>query len=169
MSKIDKNLHLGCGSKILPGYVNTDIQNWSGLCDYTVDARDLSIFPSNRFEFVYTRQMLEHIPPWDTMKALKEWHRVLKPGGKVKISVPDLKQIFEGWLVTGKTTENEALKNIYGNTLPYEKRYKNRAHLTGFTFERLKRLLKEAGFVDVVQLEEKPLILLVEARKGSKK
>ena len=167
MSKTSNKLHLGCGSKILPGYCNTDLENWSGKCDYVLDARDLSIFPDNRFELVYTRQMLEHIPPWDTMMALKEWYRVLNPGGKVRISVPDLKQIFEGWLVTGETTENEALKNIYGNTLPYEKRYKNRAHLTGFTFERLRRLLEEVGFVDVVQLEEKKLILLVEATKGS--
>lgn len=163
--KNSKKLHLGCGSKILPDYCNTDLENWSGKCDYTVDARDLSIFKDGQFELVYTRQMLEHIPPWDTTKALAEWYRVLTSGGKVRISVPDLKQIFERWLVTGETTENEALKNIYGNTLPYEKRYKNRAHLTGFTFGRLKRLLEEVGFVDVVQLEEKPLILLVEATK----
>lgn len=165
MTKKSKKLHLGCGSKILPGFVNTDIENWSCLCDYVVDARDLSIFPNGRFELVYSRQMLEHIPPWDTMRALREWYRVLEVGGKVRISVPDLEQIFRRWLIDGTTSENEALKNIYGNTLPYEKRYSRRAHLTGFTFGRLRRLLEEVGFVDVIQLDEKPLILLVEAVK----
>jgi predicted SAM-dependent methyltransferase len=165
MSKHSNNLQLGCGPDILPDFCNTDIENWSGQCDYVLDARDLSIFPDNRFELVYSRQMLEHIAEWDTLPALKEWRRVLKPGGKVRISVPDLAQVFYCWLIDKSIEEHTALNNIYGKLYPRNHRYERRQHLTGFTFVRLKRLLEEVGFVDVVQLEDEKLILLVEATK----
>jgi len=108
-------LHLGCGSKILPGYINTDIENWSGLCDYVVDARDLSQFDNDSFKEVYSRQMLEHIQPYDTMKVLKEMYRVLQLGGRVRISVPDIERICIGWLVDKTVEENEALNNTWGS------------------------------------------------------
>ena len=158
-------LHIGCGSDIIPDFCNTDIEDWSGQCDYVVDARNLSMFDSGRFELVYARQVLEHIPPYDTVTALKEWRRVLMAGGKVKISVPDLEQVFREWLIDNTIEEHTALNNIYGKMYPRKHRYERRQHFTGFTFARLKRMLEEAGFVGMVQLEDKPLILLVEATK----
>jgi len=158
-------LHLGCGPEILSDFCNTDIENWSGQCDYVLDARDLSIFPDNHFELIYSRQMLEHIAEWDTVPTLKEWYRVLKPGGIVRINVPDLAQVFYCWLIEKSIEDNTALNNIYGKMYPKKHRYERRQHFTGFTFERLKRLLEEVGFVDIIQLEDEPLILLVEAKK----
>lgn len=158
-------LHLGCGAKILPGYINTDIEDWSGKCDYVVDARDLSIFEDNSFEEVYSRQMLEHIQPYDTEQVLKEMYRVLQPGGKVKISVPDVERICIGWLVDKTVEENEALNNIWGTVYEGGKRFARREHKTGFTFERLSRLLKEADFVNVKRIDDKYLLLVVEAIK----
>lgn len=158
-------LHLGCGSKILPGYINTDIENWSGLCDYVIDARDLSIFDDNSFEEVYTRQMLEHIHPYDTLTVLKEIYRVLVPRGKAKISVPDLERICLGWLADKTVLEHEALNNIYGKTYKYGKRYVRREHKTGFTFDILRRKLNEVGFKNVTRIEDKYLLLVVEAIK----
>lgn len=154
-------LHLGCGSKILSGYVNTDIENWSSKCDCVVDARNLP-FVDNSFTEVYSRQMLEHIQPYDTMQVLREMYRV---GSKVKISVPDIERICIGWLVDKTVQENEALNNIWGTVYKGGKRFVRREHKTGFTFDRLKRLLKEAGFRRVVRAEDKPLLLVVEAVK----
>lgn len=50
------------------------------------DIRNIK-FPSNEFDFVYTMGTIEHIPDYE--KALKEIYRVLKPGGKAIIGVPN--------------------------------------------------------------------------------
>ena len=76
-------LHLGCGSVHLDGYINIDIELWSSACDLAADATDLRMFKDNSVEHIFTHALLEHIPPWDTIKTLKEWHRVLKPAGAI--------------------------------------------------------------------------------------
>lgn len=151
----------------MPGFINADVENWSGQCDYVLDARDLSVFEDGQFELIYTRQMLEHLPGWSIPDALREWRRVLKQGGVLRISTPDLERVFRGWLIDGTVEEHEALNNIYGLTYPQKRKYSRRAHLTGFTFERLSRLLHEAGFTQITRIEdEKHLLLVVEAIKA---
>jgi len=164
-------LNLGCGKRKLEGYVNIDLQNWGpGQCDILADARDLDMFEDGSVDRIVTAGLLEHIPPWQTLPALREWHRVLKPGGTIRVAVPDLERIFRGWLVEGTVPEQRALDFIFGgdkvpNLYGFYKYYD---HLTGFTFERLARLLQEAGFQDCERAEHwrnRDVVLVVEARK----
>jgi predicted SAM-dependent methyltransferase len=163
-------LHLGCGSVHLKDHVNIDIQDWAGACDIVADATNLEMYPDGSVDHIFSHALLEHIPPWNTMKALQEWYRVLKPGGTIRIDVPDLEQIFEGWLVNGTVTDKVALNNIFGGNKHPDKAYEAQHHLTGFTFCVLVGYLIRCGFVCFEQLEDPQYVcmLIVTARKPEK-
>jgi hypothetical protein len=40
---------------------------------------------------VYASHVLEHLPMADAEKALNEWIRILKPGGKLRLKVPNIR------------------------------------------------------------------------------
>jgi SAM-dependent methyltransferase len=134
-----KKLHLGCGSKILKGFVNVDIQDIKGV-DYSgVDASDLSRFEDDSFDLIYASHVLEHIPRTKTFFTLLEWNRVLKPGGVLRIGVPDFDSTVKVYL---RDNDYENLLNwIYGGS-----EVKTNIHYRQFTFSGLKTLLIEAGF-----------------------
>jgi len=146
-------LHLGCGSVHLDGYVNMDIQDWAGACDLTADASDLHMFRDDCVDHIFNHAVLEHIPPWDTARTLREWNRVLKPGGTIQIEVPDLERIFQDWLVHKTLGEQEAIDNIYGGNKAPNKVYSRQDHLTGFTYDRLTRMMSECSFTGFKRLE----------------
>ncbi len=72
-------LHLGCGGKHLPGYLNIDM-NWSSATDYTCNIAKLSC-PDNSVSRIETYHVIEHIPRPQAERVLQEWYRVLQPGG----------------------------------------------------------------------------------------
>jgi len=167
MEKEPLKLHLGCGSIHLDGYINADIQDWAGACDLTANAGDLHTFKDNSVDHIFNHALLEHIPPWGTMKTLKEWNRVLKPGGIIQIEVPDLERIFQDWLVNKTIGEQEAIDNIYGGNKAPNKVYSRQDHLTGFTYDGLTRMMSECSFTDFTRLEHPKYhhILVVRACK----
>jgi SAM-dependent methyltransferase len=160
-------LHLGCGSEYLKGYVNIDVEDWAGICDMVANATHLPMFPDNSVDHIFNHALLEHIPPWDTLPALQEWYRILRPGGTIQIEVPDLERIFEDWLVEGSLGEAEAINNIFGGNKSPDKAYRAQDHLTGFTFGRLTKMMAQVGFEDCERLEHDTYhhILVVHARK----
>jgi SAM-dependent methyltransferase len=81
-------LHLGCGTKILPGCLNVDRAKLPGV-DLVVD---LNRFPwpfrSGAWDKVVAHHVVEHLA--DTPRVLREMHRVLKPGGICELRVPNI-------------------------------------------------------------------------------
>ncbi len=71
------------------------------------DARDLSCFVSNAFDFVYSSHLLEDFE--DTEAVLREWVRVLKPGGNLIIYCPD-EMVYRAHCTATGQTYNEAHK-----------------------------------------------------------
>jgi predicted SAM-dependent methyltransferase len=47
-------------------------------------------FASDTFDFIFSEHMIEHVSHDDGAKMLAECHRVLKPGGHIRITTPDL-------------------------------------------------------------------------------
>lgn len=108
-------LNLGCGSCIVEGWVNVDwsigarmarvpllsvATKWLGLFrnewSKEIFIHNLSCpFPwsSNSIDVCYSSHTLEHLDRDDGMHFLRECHRVLKPGGILRVVVPDLNAI----------------------------------------------------------------------------
>ena len=84
-----KKLHLGCGENLLSGWFNTDLHP-TGPSVATLDVTKPFPFPSSSLEEIFSEHMIEHIPYVDAIDMLKECYRVLQPGGKIRISTPNL-------------------------------------------------------------------------------
>lgn len=85
-------LNLGCGDKILPGYVNVDVaESRRGLRpDVLCDLRKLTSFEDNTADEILSVHVVEHFWRWEVVDILKEWTRVLKPGGTMFLECPNL-------------------------------------------------------------------------------
>jgi SAM-dependent methyltransferase len=91
-NKDSRKLNLGCGAFTKEGYVNVD--HWA---DYNVDVRhDLEVFPypfeSGSFDLIEADHVLEHLR--DPFSVFKECHRLLAPGGILKVRVPHFSRGF---------------------------------------------------------------------------
>lgn len=77
-------LNLGCGDKIIDGYINVDVvQERAGKQpDVICDIRNLDIFPDNFCDEVMAIHVVEHFWRWEIQAIIKEWVRIIKPGGK---------------------------------------------------------------------------------------
>lgn len=160
-------LNLGCGGVYLPGYVNIDKVAWgSREPDLIADVLDLNMYDDGTVDHIHNYGLLEHIPPWNTMRALREWARVLRPGGTIHIEVPDLIFILEGWK-SGALEEYLALNYIYGANKSANKVYEDQHHLTGFTYSRLASMMSQAGFTDICRVDSERMrwALAVEATR----
>lgn len=78
-------LNLGCGKRILGGYVNVDIVPGEGV-DVVADLNKRFPFPDDHAYFILATDFLEHVE--DPIFCMKEIHRILKPGGIVEITIP---------------------------------------------------------------------------------
>lgn len=83
-----KKLNLGVGDRPLAGWVNYDLKEGPGI-DVVGDVRDLSDFDADSFDVVRASHLLEHFYVNEVPALLREWIRVLRPGGFLLICVPD--------------------------------------------------------------------------------
>ena len=83
-----KRLHLGCGSKFIPGFFHVDIQHHSHI-DQLCSVEKLSFVPDGAVELIYACHVLEHFGRFQIVDVLQEWCRVLETGGVLRLSVPD--------------------------------------------------------------------------------
>jgi predicted SAM-dependent methyltransferase len=90
-------LNLGCGNRYHPDWINMDITpRGQGVirCDLT---RGIPL-PDGSCDVVYHSHLLEHLRRPDALSLIKECYRVLKPGGILRVAVPDLEQICRQYL-----------------------------------------------------------------------
>lgn len=145
-------LHIG-GQETHPDWKILDVESRPEV-DYVANAQDLSQFESNSIDVIYASHVLEHFYynlNNELIDTLKEWHRVLKPEGKLLISVPDLKTLC--WIYLNPNLlpiERHQLMRIMfgGQTNIYD------VHKVGFDFEVLALYLEESGFQEYEQVSE---------------
>jgi len=90
-------LNLGCGHRYHPAWINMDM----AASDPNVINCDLSMgipLPENYCDVVYHAAVLEHLRIPDSVKFIKECNRVLKPGGVLRVGVPDLEMLCRLYL-----------------------------------------------------------------------
>jgi predicted SAM-dependent methyltransferase len=87
-------LNLGCGDRYHKDWINLDM----GKKRFGIISHNLISgipFPENMFDVVYHSHVLEHFSKSDGKKLIEECYRILKPGGIIRIAVPDLEQIIK--------------------------------------------------------------------------
>ncbi|MGQ0810074.1 MAG: class I SAM-dependent methyltransferase [Nitrospiraceae bacterium] len=84
-----KCLNLGCGPRFHPAWTNIDTRSNSPHV-LAHDCRDGIPFPEHSFDVVYHSHILEHFPKIEALRFLKECFRVARPGGIIRVAVPDL-------------------------------------------------------------------------------
>jgi predicted SAM-dependent methyltransferase len=125
-----------------------------GPCvDHVGNAADLSRFETGTFTEVYASHVLEHFDYKDELLAtLKEWHRVLRPGGMLHISVPDMDTLARLFLERQLLSVEErflVMRMIFGGHID---RYDY--HMVGLNEEFLLQFLFAAGFAKAARVPE---------------
>lgn len=96
MSKLNY-LNIGCGSTFHPEWSNVDMVSKSPSVKASNLLKGLP-YPDRQFQVVYHSHVLEHFPMEKAGDFVGECFRVLKPGGIIRIVVPDLENIAKEYL-----------------------------------------------------------------------
>lgn len=149
-----EKLHLGCGRIRLPGFCNVDILR-TPAADVVSDISTLEVFPDESVGLIYACHVLEHFSHVDAVRVLTRWFTVLKPGGELRISVPDIDRIVKiyvkNWQHFQTPGHSPWVGLLYGGQGdPYD------FHKTGFNYCWMKHLLEGIGFIDVIEYPHEP-------------
>lgn len=85
-----RKLHLGCGKNILDGWLNTDVLSRRRDVRYLDVTKRFPFSNTDEFDYVFSEHLIEHIPLSGGLAMLGECCRILKLGGKIRITTPDL-------------------------------------------------------------------------------
>jgi predicted SAM-dependent methyltransferase len=88
-----KKLHVGCGPAPIPGWINTDINPLDSSVMY-MDAASPWPFQEGELDYVFSEHLIEHLTFDGGVFFLREAHRCLKPGGRIRIATPNIKFLF---------------------------------------------------------------------------
>jgi SAM-dependent methyltransferase len=149
-------LNLGCGDKIIEGYVNVDlVQERAGRQpDVICDVRNLDVFSDNYCDEILAVHVVEHFWRWEVEAVIKEWFRVLKPGGKLILECPNLKTACEEFL---NDPDKASLPGTEGQRTMWvfygDPRWQDplMVHRWGYTPNSLASLMKICGLIEVKQ------------------
>jgi predicted SAM-dependent methyltransferase len=105
-------LNIGAGSTVIEGF--TPIDRKLGTEAYPLPYADGSV------DEIRASHILEHFTFGDAQKAMEEWSRVLKPGGRIRISVPDVDKVLKDetpnrlfYLMGGQMHADDIHKSAY--------------------------------------------------------
>jgi predicted SAM-dependent methyltransferase len=144
MSDTDINLHLGCGKRVLPGFVHIDLADYPHIA-HRRDIRDLSFLPDGYAALIYSCHSFEYFDRHEAVAVLREWNRVLRLGGVLRLAVPDFEALLEVY------RRSDDLSRVLGPLFgrweinPGQLIY----HRTVYDFNSLSTLLTANGFGQV--------------------
>jgi predicted SAM-dependent methyltransferase len=85
-------LHLGCGMRHIPGYVHVDVLDAPHI-DHRCSVDNLCDFADGSVDLIYASHVLEHFGRHEVEAVLRGWYRVMRPGGVLRIAVPDFSSV----------------------------------------------------------------------------
>lgn len=151
-------LNIGCGSNILSGWLNTEFEELVPRGVLYLDATRPFPFADASFDLVFSEHMIEHVPLAGAANMLRECHRVLKSGGRIRIGTPRLEFMLE--LLSNPTEAHETYADLHFQDFTEEPEVRTPARIMNdyyrmwghqFVYDEptLRLLLERAGFVGV--------------------
>jgi SAM-dependent methyltransferase len=161
-------LQLGTGPNPLPGWLNTDLfpdvdpEHRSELV--RLDAAKPFPLADMSLDYVFSEHQIEHIAEADARLMVEECFRVLKPGGRIRLSTPDLWAIvrlyedplgdaehhYVAWVMT-RFRPGISWGNPRCHVINHI--FKDHGHQFIYDYETLSALLEGAGFREVIRCE----------------
>ncbi len=141
--------------------------------DVVASITDMSPVPDASVDAVYSHHNIEHIFAHEVPLAMREFFRVLRPGGEVLLATPDLQNVartiasgrLEDTLYRSGSGPISALDVVYGLRSDILTGREFMAHRTGFTRGTLARKLGAAGFAEIEVSRAVPFALWARARR----
>lgn len=154
-------LNLGSGTHNVPGWVNIDLWGWQAAWgvhpDVVWDLRRPLPLPDGSVEAVFMEHVLEHLAAPVGLGALEQCHRLLRPGGVLRLSVPDFGRYARSYVAATTGTGEDAdflTRERPGRPTPLmavaEVVY-HHGHVSVWDAETLTALMRCAGFTDVTR------------------
>lgn len=149
-------LNLGCGDKILEGFINVDVVEARAgkKPDVICDLHQLTPFEDNSADEIMAIHVVEHFWRWEIVDILKEWTRVLKPGGRMVLECPNLLSACQAVLddpanatLPGQQGQR-SMWVLYGDPTWRDPLM---VHRWGYTPQSLAQVMHEAGLRDLRQ------------------
>lgn len=105
-------LNLGAGGVDYSGHLSVDLYDKRAHIHMDITKLD---FDDNTVEEILASHVFEHLNPYHSIDILKNWLRVLKPGGKLVMEMPNIEELCKRF-VTASTGERYGILNaIYGS------------------------------------------------------
>ena len=144
-------INLGSGHWKLPGWVNVDI-DFASRPDVCADLAAALPFRDRCARFMHTEDFIDQLDLQQARHFLRECHRILKPGGVIRVLTPDVEQLARLYL-----HQPEVLKALWQDYVGVPLRYGTAAEIlnlgmrfAGHSFlydaETFARLAADCGF-----------------------
>jgi SAM-dependent methyltransferase len=91
-----RRLNWGCGNHPEPGWINSDRKSGPGI-DICCDIRDGLPVPDASLDYVVSIHALPEVPYEDLVPTLVELRRVLRPGGTLRLALPNLDNAVDAY------------------------------------------------------------------------
>lgn len=159
-------MNLGCGTledRIPEGFLNVEHYLFRKLpwVDCCLDFRFPLPFASNQWRGIFMHHVLEHIPYKHACNLLAECHRILAPGGVLRVVVPDAEKVVRLYCSTDSGERaflmKEFLPGEYLSPMEvvnevFHSRGVQQAHHFGWDFETMGLWMRKAGFEEVCRM-----------------
>lgn len=162
-----KVLHVGCGlepiDRIFKDYEEIRLDIDTNVCPDIVNSiTDMKDVENGSFDAVFSSHNIEHLYFHEVSLALNEFNRVLRSGGIVYISCPNLKEVakyiatdrLEDVLYVAAGGSVTSLDVVFGHTGFVASGNEFMQHKCGFTAKSLYSKLKQVGFIDIKVTED---------------
>jgi SAM-dependent methyltransferase len=146
-------LHIGCGKFPRPGWINLDNKVRPGV-DCVADLRAELPFANDFADYAVAIHVFPHIPLAGLVPALARVRRVLKPGGVLRLALPDLEKAMEAYRQRDRHyfAIPDAQWKSLGAKLVAQIVWHNDL-VTPFTYDLAAEALVKAGFTAVTHCE----------------
>jgi predicted SAM-dependent methyltransferase len=149
-------LDVGCGPNTHSEFINLDY-GWNPSVDICWDATRGLPFDDNSLKGIFTEHCLEHLELQAVDKVLAEFWRVLKPGGTVRIIVPDGELYIRNYVRVQEGdinlklpyAETDGFSDIYTPIMSVNRIFRGHGHKFIFDFQTFQRLLDNKGFIEI--------------------
>jgi predicted SAM-dependent methyltransferase len=161
--QVAEKLHIGCGNNFLTGWLNTDICDGGGI--KFLDAGKTFPFINDTFEYVFSEHMFEHLSIEEGLLMLQECFRILKPGGHLRLTTPNLdflihlyehpeEELHKEYIRWSICTFDETVASYYDKEdIPamfvLNNFIRGWGHKMVYNEQVLKKMLERVGFKDV--------------------